>query len=96
MGPRTVSGIRNEVVAFRWSVIRVSVNVSLANCDRYTQIGGNGGFDVGRKGSQRRVERVVERVAVEADVVAVWVEVGEMDCGEIHSDAPKKRNPSAE
>jgi hypothetical protein len=43
------------------------------------------------KGSQRRVERVVEGVAVEADAVAEWVEVGNENCGEFHSDAPKKR-----
>jgi hypothetical protein len=45
------------------------------------------------KGNQRRARRVVEPVAVEADVVAEWVEVGDENCGEFHSDAPKKRIP---
>ena len=55
--------------------------------------GGNGGLDVGRKGDQRRVERVVEGVGVEVDVVAEWVEVCDENCGEFHSDAPKKPTP---
>ena len=38
----------------------------------------------------------VEGVAVEADVVAEWVEVGDENCGEFRSDAPKMRTPSAE
>ena len=65
---------------------RVSV---LQNCQLDTEVGGNGGFDVGGKGGQRRVERVVEAVAVEADAVAAWMEVSNESCGEFHSDAPK-------
>ena len=57
---------------------RVSV---LENCQLDTEVGGNGGFDVGGKGGQRRVERVVEAVAVEADAVAGWMEVRLRKCG---------------
>src|SRR4029450_6801039 len=72
---------------------RVSV---LENCQLDTEVRGNGDFDVGGKGGQRSVKRVVEAVAVEADAVAAWMEVSNESCGEFQSDAPKKRTPSAE
>src|SRR4029450_1712498 len=65
---------------------RVSV---LANCQLDTEVRGHGGLGVGGQGGQRRVERVVESVAVEADAATEWVEMGDENCGEFHSDAPK-------
>jgi hypothetical protein len=65
----------------------------LANCQLDTEVRGHGTFDVGGKGGQRRVERVVEAVAVEAVAVAEWMEVSNESCGEFHSDAPKKADP---
>jgi hypothetical protein len=64
----------------------------LANCQLDTEVRGHGTFDVGGKGGQRRVERVVEAVAVEAVAVAEWMEVSNESCGEFR----KKRTPSAE
>ena len=72
---------------------RVSI---LENCQLYTEVGGHGGLDVGGKGGQRRVKRVVEAVAVEAAAVAVWMEVSNESCGEFHSDAPKSGPRPAE
>jgi hypothetical protein len=86
-----VSGIRNEVVAVRWGAIRVSVTECpfwriVSWIPRYE---GTAASMSAVKAASDAVERVVESVAVEADAATEWVEMGDENCGEFHSDAPK-------